>query len=60
MAKIPHADQYQLPLNDVHPRIAERRAEVQSEKIADHLPNQRPLEDILDPDKFNQLFGEIN
>lgn len=37
MAKIPNSRKYQKPEDDIHPRLAERRYEVQQERMVNGM-----------------------
>ncbi len=56
MAEIPNARKYQKPTNDVHPRIAERRYEVQEERLTEGLfaNGGIPVDQLLG-DKWHEL-----
>ncbi len=55
--KIPSPTDYP-ETGEVHSKIAERAWQVQEERFADNYPGGRPLNEVLGPEKTQELFGE--
>ena len=58
MTKIPDPKNYP-GTTELHPKMAERLSKVQEERFADNYPGGRPLNEILDPSKFPDLFDTV-